>query len=572
LERPLFRISLTRVSASFLAPDVLAFAALRLGLALAVLVGLALLWRRARPLPVLGLLLAVQVLAWLAYRAPLQRSYALAESSDRGFNLGMWAAVTQGVSPLEHTQRGFASPEPLWNLIVPALALGRIDGIALAYDVLGPLALLLVAGGIVFGLRPQTGDDDAQRWERVFMAFGVLGLASFSLAPRAPVPPFWAGNFMLKPHHACAFGLVAVVAGCWAREPRRALRLGAWLGLLGWAYLMSWAYLVVGLGVSALLWARGAPAAGGDGAHARPWRAWMLASLVSLALLVPYAWHLLGDLNPLESHQATRHMWNDPRGLPLAVPTWATLDAGPVLSLACVGLWIWWRRGRASDRALRGLLLGALGLWLLALVGALVGVAPEPDELYYYLRFLFGLAAGSALAALARLLAAQGALSQGHAALLVLALALPASFTSYWDPPSMDRYYANSRRPLSPKVLAYGAWVRTHTTRGAVFVAGRAAATWIPVLAGRQVLLAEGGQLWPRDYAARKRAERILLLSDDPGVLRATAERFGIDYVAIDDELVREYQVAGHHELAREPLWLTVYANSAVRIAELAPR
>lgn len=568
MERPRFRISLTRVSASFLAPDMLAYAALRLGLALLMLAGLAWLWRRPRPLPALGLIVAVQVVAWLAYRAPLQRSYALAESSDRGFNLGMWAAVTQGVSPLEHTQRGFASPEPLWNLIVPALALGRLEAVTLAYDALGPLSLLVVALGIVLGLRPVAGeDDDEQRWERVLMAFGVLALASFSLAPRAPVPPFWAGNFLLKPHHACAFGLVALIAGRWARGQRHAWSLGAWLALLGWAYLMSWAYLVVGLLASALLWAHGPPTPATTPALLG--RRWLAASLVSLALLLPYAWHLMGDLNPLERHQAARHMWNDPRGLPLALPNWVTLDAGPLLSLALIGLGIWWRRGRASDRSLRGLLVGAGVLWLLSLPGALVGFAPEPDELYYYLRFALGLAAGAALAALARLLAARASLLPGRAALAVLAAAVPLSFTSYWDPPSMDRYYANSRRPLSPKILAYGDWVRAHTTRGAVFLAGRGAATWIPVLAGRQVLLAEGGQLLPRDYEARKRAERILLLSDEPVRLRATLERFQIDYLAIDDELVREYQVAGHQELAREPLWLTVFANSAVRVVEL---
>ncbi len=562
------------MSSAFLAPDALGFAALRLVLALAMLAGLAWLWRRPRPGAVLVLLLAVQVTAWLAYRAPLRRSYALAESSDRGFNLGMWAGVTQGVSPREHTQRGFASPEPLWNVIVPSLALGRLELLPWAYDALGPTSLMVVALGIVLGLRPRAGQDDAdQHWERVFMAFGVLALASFSLAPRAPVPPFWAGNFMLKPHHACAFGLVVFVAGRWARGQRRAWSLGAWLALLGWAYLMSWAYLIVGLFTSTCLWLRGSAETDlPEDLSVQPWRAWLAASVTSLLLLLPYAWHLVGDLNPLEHHQAARHMWNDPRGLPLAVPIWATLDGGPLFSLAAVGLWVWWRRGRPADRTLRGLLLGAWGLWLLSLPAALLGVAPEPDELYYYLRFALGLAAGAGLAALARLLAAHGKLSPGRAALLVLAGAVPLSFTSYWDPFSMDRYYANSRRPLPAKVLAYGDWVRDHTTRGAVFVAGRAAATWIPVLTGRQVLLAEGGQLLPRDYDARKRAERILLLSDDPAALHATRARFQIDYVAIDDELVREYEVAGHEDLARAPLWRTVFANSAVRIAELAPR
>lgn len=553
----------------FLESDVLAFAALRMLLAAGTLAGLWVLWRRPSASWTLALVVTANVVAWAAYAWPLARSYGLAEGSDRGFNLGMWACVTQGVSPLEHTQRGFGSPEPLWNVLVPLLAGWRLDAVGRAYDLLSPLSLIAVALGVYFGLRPARAAspapaDEAEhdRWERVLMAFAALGLVSLSFAPRAPVPPFWAANFLLKPHHACAFGLIAAIAGQRARAPRRALAAGALLGLLGWAYLMSWGYLVFGLAFGFALLPRGE----------RSLKTLATVLGLSALALVPYVLHLLRDFNPFDAHHASRHMWSDARGLPLAVPTWATLDSGALLALGALGLAVWWRRRTPRDGVLLGVVGGAWLLWLVSLPAALLGVAPEPDELHYFVRFGMALAAGAGLAALARWAARGAGRPVGQASIGALMIALPLAFTSYWDPPNMDRYYANSVRPIPRKVLDYGRWIREHTRPGTLFVAGSAAATWIPVLAGRQVLLAEGGELLPRDVVARKAAERVLLRSQDPAEVRAVAARYGVDYVAIDESLVLEYGAAGSEELAREPLWRTLYISSALRLVELAPR
>src|SRR5439155_1283081 len=91
--------------------------------------------------------------------------------------------------------------------------------------------------------------------------------------------------------------------------------------------------------------------------------------------------------------------------------------------------------------------------------------------------------------------------------------------------------------------------------------------------AGRHALfpaLHDGpGKLQPRDAAERKQAERILLTSDDPGLVRATARQFGVTYVAVDSSLVEEYGADSFEALARTPIWRTVLASARVRIVAL---
>jgi hypothetical protein len=546
--------------ANYISKTALFYAGVRLGLALLCLFVLWRLFRRPRPEPALLLILATHLVAVFASLVPLQRPYALSESTDRAFNLGMAARVSLGGSPLEHTQVGFASPEPLLNLTVGALALFDVERVASATAALTPIALLVFGLGIYRGLARRDGAADEQdAWERVMLVFAALSLSSLSMNPRPPTPAFWAGNFLLKPNHGAALGLVAVAAGLLVAKKPRPLLLGLVLGLLAWVFLLDWAYALPGLLIAAFLFPKAE----------RPLRPLALAALVSALIALPYVLHLLPDYSPAKSHGAAQHMWGDPRGLPLAVPNWSTLDLGPLLVLGVLGALAMWRRRSARDSALLGLLFGAAALVLLSIPAALVGIAPEPDELHYYLRFCISLAAGAALAAGARFVEGARALQPGQGHVLALALFVPLSFPVYWDPPSMDRYFALSRQQLRPKVVAYARFIRDGTPRDAVFVAGREAASWIPALTGRRVMLAEGGRLMPADKDERKNVERTLLLSDDPGKIRGAALRYGVTHLAIDDALVQEYGVAGFEDLAKGPLFKTVFLNSAGRIVAL---
>jgi hypothetical protein len=547
--------------ANYISRTALFYAGVRLGLALLTLYAVWRLFRRPRPERALLLIVASHLVAALATLVPLQRPYALSESTDRSFNLGMAARVSLGGSPFEHTQVGFASPEPFTNVLVATLALFDVERVAAAAAALTPIALVAFALLLYKGLAPDgvTAPGDADAWERVMLVFAALSLSSLSMNPRPPTPPFWAGNFLLKPNHGAALGLVALAAGLLARQRQRPLLLGLVLGGTAWVFLLDWAYALPGLALGALLFPRGE----------RRLRPLGVATALSALIALPYVLHLLPDYSPAESHGAAQHMWGDPRGLPLAGPNWSTLDFGPLLVLAVLGAGVLRGRGAPRDRMLLGLLLASAALVLLSMPAALFGIAPEPDELHYFLRFCASLAAGSALAAGARSLEAARSWQPGQGHVVALALFLPLSFPIYWDPPSMDRYFALSRQRLRPKVQAYAEYIRENVPRDAVFLAGKDAASWIPALTGRRVVLAEGGRLMPPDRDERKGVERALLLSDDPAKLRGAALRYGVTHIAIDDAFVQEYGVAGFEDLAKGPLFKTLFANSAARIVAL---
>jgi hypothetical protein len=539
----------------YLSPEALYFGSFRLGLALAALVALLLLWRRPRPRVLLVVVLALHVAAWLGYRAPLQRPYGLGEGSDRTFNVGMAASVAVGHSPFEHTQVGHGSPEPLWPALVALLA-GRDPGrVPAVFDALTPIALLAVGLATYFAFRRRAAGGE---WDAVVIAFAVLSLSSIAIHPRPPVPPFWVANFLYKPNHGIAFALTAAVIAL-AGDRRRARALAVVLSLLAWVFLLGWAYAAAGL-LAALALMRPPD---------RPWRPVLAALGVSALVALPYVRHLARDYSPAMDSATARHMWNDPNALLLAMPNWSTLDLGALLPAGLAGLWLVRRRRDAFEASVFGFGLAAWGMWALSLPLALAGIAPEPDELHFHLRFVMSLCAGLALSAAARLLSEHLALAEGRGHLLAIGACLPLAFPIAHDPPAMDRYYAESVVPVPPKVVAYADWIRANTPADAVFVAGRSSGMWIPALTGRRVLLAHAGKLLPKDHDARKEAERTLLTGEDEGQVRAAAQRWGVTHLAIDEELMHEYGAEGFMALGNRPWHRTVFANSAARLVEL---
>src|SRR6185436_15489648 len=104
-----------------------------------------------------------------------------------------------------------------------------------ALHLLAPLAVLGIAAGLYLGMRTPAESGEAgaiDDWERVLVVFAALGLSSFSMSPRPPVPPLWTANILLKPHHALAWGLLGVILGQLGRARPRTIPLAGVLALL----------------------------------------------------------------------------------------------------------------------------------------------------------------------------------------------------------------------------------------------------------------------------------------------------------------------------------------------------
>jgi len=531
-----------------ISPVAMAFSGLRLAYVLLGLAGVALLWKRPRPQLAAALLLCLNVAAWAAYVAPLGKLYALGERNDRAFNAGMAACVAAGNSPWDHTQVGHAGLEPFWDVLVAALAGFDPARVVVTYSWLSPLALAIVVLGLFWGLR-QNGDS-ADAWERVLLVLAVVGLSSMSMSQKAPLPPLWAGSFLLKPNHAAAWGVVAVVMGMRARGARWWIQ-GLTLGLLAWVFVVNFGYTLVALTVGEFLRPR----------HARRWYKLAAASVVGCLVATPLILNLARDYSPFGAGDSPAQVWAPGAlGMRLTLPHWVTTDFGLLLVLAVAGGFVLARRARPRDRVVLGFLVTVCTLWLLQEFLALFGFYPEPDDFHYFLRFVVAIVGGAGLAAVARHVEAWQGLSLGQGHLIVLAACLPLTFPAYWDPPSMDRYWDTS--PIDERISDYARWIRDNTPPDAVFLGGPSSSSWIPVLAGRRVLLA-GDSRPPVDYVQRKHVERVMLTSRDPDLTQKAARRYGVTHLAIDRGLMREYDI---WRFKRPGLYDVLYRSKLIKI------
>lgn len=534
----------------------LAFVAFRIAVVVVgALVCLAL-HRRPRPGLALGFIVILNLATWYAYTAPLGRVYGLEEHTDVSFNIGAASCAAAGNTPLDHVQVGFASLEPIWTAAV-ALASGyRPERVLDVWRLLPAFAIVVVALGLYFGLRRDGSGDDA--WERVLLVFAVFELSSISMSQRAPLPALWAGNFLMKPNHVAAWGLLGVATGMRARGTRP-WTLGLVLGVMAWVFLLDWAYLLLGFAAAVVLSPR----------DRRDVRGLLVAGAVSAVVALPYVLHLARDYDPSAAGGTPEQIWGlSPMAVILAQPHWGTIDLGPLLVGAIAGAVVLVRRGTAWDRQLVGLFAASWVLWLAGCLAILVNLAPETDELHYFHRLALALPAGAALAALGRWIEGARGWAAGRAHALVMLAALPLTFSATYDPISMDRYFTRCLPPLRPKVVEYTDWVRENTPKDAVFVAGFDAATWIPVLAGRRIVLA-GESRPPADWSERKTVERTLLTSGDPVAIRAAAARYGVTHIAIDPVMEREYGEEALRGLGRLSVYEPVFVNTAIRILAL---
>jgi hypothetical protein len=465
--------------------------------------------------------IGTNVAAWWAYTWPLARLYGLVEGRDRIFNVGAAAIVAAGNSPLERVQVGEAALEPFWTVLIATLALFRPENVVTVYHWLPVLALFAVAIGLYLGMG--VGAEPEDRWMLALIVFAVLGLSSVAMTGRSPTPPFWTGNFLFKPNHVAALGCLGLILGLTAGAARW-WKLGLALGLLSWLFVMTWAFAAFGLVIGEAL------------RRASDRRLGPLVGALALSSLfaLPVLASLLHNYSPTAAHAGASQLWQvHELGRRLAHPDLLLGDLGPGLPLVVGGCVALWRRARPLDRTMLGLVLGGLVTWAVVSICSSFGFAPEPDEVYYYLRFTLALAMGSSLWHAARWIAAHSALDPGRASLLAVACCLPFSFPAYWDPPTMDRYWPYLQTPVSKNIVEYATWIRENTPPDAVFAATPSASYWIPALTGRRVLQS-GDSRPPQDHEVRRDVMRTLMGSRDEAEIRSAAALHGVTHLVLD--------------------------------------
>jgi hypothetical protein len=516
-------------------------------------------WRRP------GILFAGAVVfslyTWFAGEIPLKRLYAFGPPFDRMFNVAMGATSATGHSPFESYQVGAADLEPFWRLTLRVLALGKPENVLEIYPYLAPLAMVLLSVSLYFGLSPAKGevDDHDRAWEPALVVYAVLLLSSSAHEQFGVFRSFWSISLLLKPNHVLGFVLIPLWIRAWT-SPRPLIRTwvaGALLGVLAWVFLMHWSYVLVGLACFPLIARRA-------GARPELGRVALVAGL-SLIAALPYILFLFANFHWGHGGAVARKVWLQLGFEEGFINVFSVgYEHGGLFFLSLAGIIGMALRHRKQDLVWLSLLLGAGVGWFGYLVILGLQKIIEPDEFYFYFRFLLSVAAGSGAYFLLRWVQPKYGYLRPGLVVLFLLLTLPQSIPYWWYPPKMDRYNRIGLEPLPEDKVILGSWIRHKTSPDAVFVAGGETSLWIASLSGRRVLTT-GHHRPTHDYEERRELERRMLVDLDPNGVRAAVQKYFVTHIALDPEYLAEL---GAEAARLEALpWLElVYTGESVKI------
>jgi hypothetical protein len=213
-----------------------------------------------------------------------------------------------------------------------------------------------------------------------------------------------------------------------------------------------------------------------------------------------------------------------------------------------LGMWgavVAHRRGDRMGRLLASQVLGALLVWLAYAVLSVLNVVEQPDEIYYWVRFLVGAAAGIGawdLISRAPRLWPSVSLAPSQRAAVAALIALPWTVPYWWDPPRMDRYFTRSREPLEEELRAPGEFLRLGTPARAVLAGDEPFARWAAALAGRRSLLSSGAMM-PVDFDQRREVMRTLFQATDGDVVRRAAAPYAVTHLVLTPGVAARYGV-----------------------------
>ena len=501
---------------------------------------------------VFGIGMIGHALAWFATMFPLPNVYGANGSMDRENHLGWANVVAQGFPPLRTYQVNHLHFEPVWPFLTAVATGFNVDRVNLVFQwaplVIG-LALLVsvrfawIRGGVT---------KDAPVTVAAFAALGAVLLMAapgdFSGMFRNP----WALTFLLKPNHALGLVLVPLAALSISRAaswPSR-LRAGFILQLVGWAFVIHMALFVAGLAVFVLLsWVTRNPERRKDLVDVGT------AVGANLLIVSPYIVMLVVAYPFLQGNDAYRLSFFSER------PIEGPFRLGGLLLLSGYGAWRTHSEGSRLGRIFASQWLTAHVIWQAFPILGFFGHAREQDEAFYWCRFWTALFAGVGTILAARSVVSkfkQTAMVMATATSAALVLLLPSLLPAWWDPSTMDQYFAAAREPIPDWIAEPSRFIRSKTDKDAVFAGDRNYARWIAAYGARRVLVADSLN-HPNDTPRRTRVELAVLDDGDPALLREARERYSLKYVLATSDLLKQAPHLSLEAMAAKPQLKVVY-------------
>ncbi|HET7292432.1 MAG TPA: hypothetical protein VFM88_08410, partial [Vicinamibacteria bacterium] len=411
------------------------------------------------------------------------------------------------------------------------------------------LPLLMACGfalALYFGLGPADGGFWFP-WQRATIAGFATLMASAPTDFLGPYGVPWALTFLLKPNHALGLVLFPLVLRAFAniRGWRSRIVAGLLLHLLAWAFVLHMAYVALGLGVFLLLSLIRRDELRRDAVDT------MAVLGLNAAIVGPYVIWLVRAPRVAVPAAAPAEIVTAGAGSPMLLE--ASLRNGLVFAAALWGARLAWRQGGRLGRLLAAQLAAAMTIWLGYAGFATVGWRPpgplgevleQPDEIFFWLRFVAATCAGIGAWDLASRFAStfrRGLEPQTRATLLGL-VCLPWSLPYWWNPAMMDRYFNLSRDPLPEELRSFATFLLRETPPSAVLAGDPWLARYAAALTGRRSLLSMGPPP-PLDLERRHAVARMLLTGADLEAVRRNAAEYGITHLVVTPRLLTAWRL-----------------------------
>ena len=497
--------------------------------------------------------LVLTALSWLVLTYPLERPYGLVEGERGLVELGDAMVATARADASEGSVTGVANPAPLWSGALAIVSGFCPEKLLSLYRWLPFFVTLALGFAVAWWTSRLTEDERMLAGVLPGLAiFFVLFLSGSRLDFLGQEGSFWPAYLWATPRVGFGLALAALFLGVFAGRSVSSQALSVLtLAALGWTNAVVACTLA--MASVPFLWFE----LRARRLHFHQLLPRCLVVLTALLLFLPFRSPSLSwEVGSLSFAHLVNEMLSQ------------TMDRGLILLLAVTGVVRGFASSGERNRFFSWATVTSLLVWLMAIIG--IGQGEAIRWLSALIIVVMAVAASYGACVVLGWFERSNIIDAkcvtGRLVLAVfVAVTLPWCFPYWWHPVRMDRTYVASLPEIAEAV-------RGRLESDAVVAIGTSYASWVPALAGRQILLMEGG--WEaKDRTKRELALTWILRSGDPNRIAAAAREWGITHVAWGrlDESGPEEEFAAVDgkffqeskkfvEVWRLRRWLTVYA------------